>query len=66
MVRGRSATREGKGEGYPSGEEGFQVGPVHKQSSEETLCGATRDDQRAERQGCIPRTNAPGARENQE
>ena len=26
--RGRPATSEGKGEGYPSGDEGFQVGPI--------------------------------------
>ena len=66
MGRGGPDAGQREGEGYPSGEEGFQVGPVHKQSSEERLYEATRDDQRAERRGCIPRSSAPGAGENQE
>ena len=64
--RGGPAAGQKEGEGYPSGDEGFQVGPVHKQSSEERICRATRDDQRSECQGCIPRTSAPSAGENQE
>ena len=64
--RGGPAAGQKEGEGYPSGDEGFQVRPVHKQLFEERLCGATRDDQRSECQGCIPRTSAPSAGENQE
>ena len=64
MSRGRTAVGQGKGEGYPSGEEGFQVGLIHQQSLEERLCEAIGDDQRVKRRGCISRTNASGAREN--
>ena len=60
MSRGRTAVGQGKGEGYPSGEEGFQVGPIHQQSPEERLRGAIGDDQRAKRRGYIPRTSASG------
>ena len=65
MSRGRPDAGQRKGEGYPSGEEGFQVGPIHQQSSEKRLRGAIGDDQRAECRGCILRTSASGARENQ-
>ena len=54
----------GKENGYPSREKGFQVEPIHKQSFEERLRRATRDNQRTECRGCIPRTSTPGAREN--
>ena len=66
MSRGGPDAGQREGEGYPSTEEGFQVRPIHKQSFEERLHEATRDDQRAECRGYILRTSALGARENQE
>ena len=66
MSKGRPDAGQSEGKGYPSREEGFQVGPVCKQSSDEGFRGATGDNQSTECRGCIPRTSAPGARKNQE